>query len=208
MAASSHPTFSALAPSSPWRSRHGHTGLVKEGQDPQRVAADQLIKDGVEILHTIGGDDTNIAAADLAAFLARENYNLCVIGLPKTIDNDVFPITQSLGAWTAAEEGAVFFENVGAEATANPRMMIVHEVMGRDCGWLTAATVTTKPSPTRAHHHCSPCMEHPSHRPPTHPSSLPCLPACLDVRTPNPCHIRPPSTASGYPSGRWCRASV
>jgi pyrophosphate--fructose-6-phosphate 1-phosphotransferase len=115
-------------------------GLVKEGQDPQRVAADQLIKDGVEVLHTIGGDDTNTAAADLAAFLAREQYNLTVIGLPKTIDNDVYPITQSLGAWTAAEEGAKFFENVGAEATANPRMMIVHEVMGRDCGWLTAAT--------------------------------------------------------------------
>ena len=34
-------------------------GLVAEGQDPQRVAADQLIKDGVEVLHTIGGDDTN-----------------------------------------------------------------------------------------------------------------------------------------------------
>jgi pyrophosphate--fructose-6-phosphate 1-phosphotransferase len=115
-------------------------GLVKEGEDPQRVAADQLIKDGVEVLHTIGGDDTNTAAADLAAFLAKEGYNLCVIGLPKTIDNDVFPITQSLGAWTAAEQGAQFFENVGAEATANPRMMIVHEVMGRDCGWLTAAT--------------------------------------------------------------------
>jgi pyrophosphate--fructose-6-phosphate 1-phosphotransferase len=115
-------------------------GLVKEGEDPQRVAADQLIKDGVEVLHTIGGDDTNTAAADLAAFLAKEGYNLTVIGLPKTIDNDVFPITQSLGAWTAAEQGAMFFENVGAEATANPKMMIVHEVMGRDCGWLTAAT--------------------------------------------------------------------
>jgi len=115
-------------------------GLVREGQDPQRVAADQLIKDGVDVLHTIGGDDTNTAAADLSAFLAKEDYKLCVIGLPKTIDNDVFPITQSLGAWTAAEQGAMFFENVGAEATANPRMMIVHEVMGRDCGWLTAAT--------------------------------------------------------------------
>lgn len=52
----------------------------------------------------------------------------------------MYPITQSLGAWTAAEQGAMFFENVGAEATANPKMMIVHEVMGRDCGWLTAAT--------------------------------------------------------------------
>jgi len=115
-------------------------GLVKEGEDPQRVAADQLIKDGVEVLHTIGGDDTNMAAANLAEFLAKENYSLTVIGLPKTIDNDVYPITQSLGAWTAAEEGAKFFANVVAESSANPKMMIVHEVMGRDCGWLTAAT--------------------------------------------------------------------
>jgi pyrophosphate--fructose-6-phosphate 1-phosphotransferase len=115
-------------------------GLVKEGQDPQKVAADQLIKDGVDILHTIGGDDTNTAAADLAAFLARNNYGLTVIGLPKTIDNDVFPIRQSLGAWTAAEQGARYFRNVVSEHNANPRMLIIHEVMGRNCGWLTAAT--------------------------------------------------------------------
>uniref|UniRef100_A0A6U8FQ77 Pyrophosphate--fructose 6-phosphate 1-phosphotransferase n=1 Tax=Eutreptiella gymnastica TaxID=73025 RepID=A0A6U8FQ77_9EUGL len=115
-------------------------GLVKEGEDPQAVAAAQLVKDGIDILHTIGGDDTNTAAADLAAFLARNNYNLTVIGMPKTIDNDVFPIKQSLGAWTAAEEGAKFFKNVVAEYSANPRMFIVHEVMGRDCGYLCAAT--------------------------------------------------------------------
>ncbi|OAM88706.1 pyrophosphate--fructose-6-phosphate 1-phosphotransferase [Termitidicoccus mucosus] len=115
-------------------------GLVKEGQDPQKVAADQLIKDGVDILHTIGGDDTNTAAADLAAFLAKNNYGLTVIGLPKTIDNDVYPIRQSLGAWTAAEHGARYFQNVVAEGGANPRMLIIHEVMGRNCGWLTAAT--------------------------------------------------------------------
>ncbi|MCF7999967.1 MAG: pyrophosphate--fructose-6-phosphate 1-phosphotransferase [Methylovulum sp.] len=115
-------------------------GLVTEGQDPQKVAADQLIKDGVDILHTIGGDDTNTAAADLAAFLANNDYGLTVIGLPKTVDNDVFPIKQSLGAWTAAEQGARYFWNVVAENNANPRMLIVHEVMGRNCGWLTAAT--------------------------------------------------------------------
>lgn len=115
-------------------------GLVKESQDPQQVAADQLVKDGVDVLHTIGGDDTNTAAADLAAFLKHNNYDLTVIGLPKTIDNDVFPIRQSLGAWTAAEEGAKYFTNVVAEHNANPRMLIVHEVMGRNCGWLTAAT--------------------------------------------------------------------
>ena len=115
-------------------------GLVKEGQDPQKVAADQLVKDGVDILHTIGGDDTNTAAAELAAYLGKNNYGLTVIGLPKTIDNDVFPIRQSLGAWTAAEQGARYFSNVVAEHGANPKMLIVHEVMGRSCGWLTAAT--------------------------------------------------------------------
>lgn len=115
-------------------------GLVQEGQDPQQVAADQLVADGVDVLHTIGGDDTNTAAADLAAFLARNNYGLQVVGLPKTIDNDIIPIRQSLGAWTAADEGARFFWNVVSEHSASPRMLIVHEVMGRNCGWLTAAT--------------------------------------------------------------------
>ncbi|NHC46117.1 pyrophosphate--fructose-6-phosphate 1-phosphotransferase [Motilibacter aurantiacus] len=115
-------------------------GLVKEGDDPLKVAADQLVADGVDVLHTIGGDDTNTTAADLAAYLRTHDYDLTVVGLPKTIDNDVIPIRQSLGAWTAAEQGALFARNVLNETTSNPRMLIVHEVMGRHCGWLTAAT--------------------------------------------------------------------
>ena len=115
-------------------------GLVEEGQDPLQVAAAQLTKDGIDVLHTIGGDDTNTTAADLAAFLRNNDYGLTVVGLPKTVDNDVIPIKQSLGAWTAAQQGAKFFRNVVAEHNANPRMLIVHEVMGRNCGWLTAAT--------------------------------------------------------------------
>ena len=115
-------------------------GLVKEGEDPLKVAADQLVKDGVSVLHTIGGDDTNTTAADLAAYLAKNNYPLIVVGLPKTIDNDVYPIKQSLGAWTAAEEGAKFFMNVVKENSANPRALTIHEVMGRNCGWLTYKT--------------------------------------------------------------------
>lgn len=115
-------------------------GLCKEGEIPLDVASKQLTRDGVHVLHTIGGDDTNTTAADLAAHLAENGYSLTVVGLPKTIDNDVYPIKQSLGAWTAAEQGAIFFENVVAEHDANPRMLIIHEVMGRNCGWLTAAT--------------------------------------------------------------------
>lgn len=118
-------------------------GLVQEGQDPLKVAADQLVKDGITILHTIGGDDTNTTAADLAAYLASNNYDLTVVGLPKTVDNDVIPILQTLGAVTAAEQGAIFFENCINEQSTNPRMLLIHEVMGRNCGWLTAATAQT-----------------------------------------------------------------
>ena len=115
-------------------------GLVKEGQDPMHVAAEQLSRDGVDVLHTIGGDDTNGTAADLSAYLRSNNYQLTVVGLPKTIDNDIVPIRQSLGAWTAAEQGALYARNIIAEHSTNPRMLVVHEVMGRNCGWLTAAT--------------------------------------------------------------------
>ena len=115
-------------------------GLTKEGDNPLRVAAERLAADGVTILHTIGGDDTNTTAADLAAFLGANGYDLTVVGLPKTVDNDVVPIRQSLGAWTAAEVGARFFDHVSNEQSAAPRTLVIHEVMGRHCGWLTAAT--------------------------------------------------------------------
>ena len=120
-------------------------GLVQPGQNPLHVAAEQLSRDGVDVLHTIGGDDTNGTAADLAAYLRESGRQLTVVGLPKTVDNDIVPIRQSLGAWTAAEQGALYARNIIAEHSTNPRMLVVHEVMGRNCGWLTAATA-------RAHH--------------------------------------------------------
>ena len=115
-------------------------GYINDGEDPLDVAADQLKEDGVDILHTIGGDDTNTMASALAAHLERSGHDLTVVGLPKTVDNDVTPIQQTLGAWTAAEQGAVFFENIANENTTSTRQLIIHEVMGRHCGWLTAAT--------------------------------------------------------------------
>ncbi|MBC8467466.1 MAG: pyrophosphate--fructose-6-phosphate 1-phosphotransferase [Candidatus Marinimicrobia bacterium] len=115
-------------------------GYVKDGEDPLKVAADQLVKDKIDILHTIGGDDTNTMAAQLCFYLKENGYDLTVVGLPKTVDNDVFPITQTLGAWTAAEQGAIFFENIVNENTTSTRQLIIHEVMGRNCGWLTART--------------------------------------------------------------------
>jgi diphosphate-dependent phosphofructokinase len=118
-------------------------GLLQEGQDAFQVAAEQLTRDGVDVLHTIGGDDTNTMAAELANYLERHGHQLTVVGLPKTIDNDIVPIRQSLGAWTAGEQAARFAQNIIAEHSSNPRMLIIHEVMGRHCGWLAAFAAHT-----------------------------------------------------------------
>ena len=115
-------------------------GFVKEGENPLDVAAKQLEKDKIDILHTIGGDDTNTMAAALAKHLEKSGKSLTVVGLPKTVDNDVIPVKQTLGAWTAAEQGARFFQNIVNENTTSRRQLIIHEVMGRHCGWLTAGT--------------------------------------------------------------------
>ena len=115
-------------------------GYIKEGDLPLGIAANQLVQDKVDILHTIGGDDTNTTASELAQYLSQAGHKLIVVGLPKTVDNDIYPIVQTLGAWTAAEQGAVFFENIANENTTSTRQLIIHEVMGRHCGWLTAAT--------------------------------------------------------------------
>ena len=113
-------------------------GYIEKGQNPLEVAANQLKNDNIDILHTIGGDDTNTTAGDLVDFLFKNNYKLKVIGMPKTIDNDVYPINQTLGAVTAAEQTKLFFENIVNENTTSTRQLIIHEVMGRNCGWLTA----------------------------------------------------------------------
>ena len=113
-------------------------GYIKENQIPLEVAANQLVKDKIDILHTIGGDDTNTSAAELVRYLKDNNYELTVVGIPKTIDNDVYPIKQTLGAITAAEQSSIFFKNIVNENTTSSRQLIIHEVMGRNCGWLTA----------------------------------------------------------------------
>ena len=113
-------------------------GYIVQGQSPLEVAANQLKIDKVDVLHTIGGDDTNSTAGDLVSFLLKNNYKLTVVGLPKTIDNDVYPIKQTLGAYTAAEQTSIFFKNIVNENTTSSRQLIIHEIMGRNCGWLTA----------------------------------------------------------------------
>tara|TARA_B100000941_G_scaffold116997_1_gene82079 strand:+ start:210 stop:1397 length:1188 start_codon:yes stop_codon:yes gene_type:complete len=114
--------------------------LVSPNETPLEVAANQLIEDKIDILFTIGGDDTNTTAKDLRNYINEKNIEITVVGIPKTIDNDIYPIKRSLGAYTAAYQGAKFFENIVNENFMGKRHLIVHEVMGRNSGWLTAYT--------------------------------------------------------------------
>ena len=114
--------------------------LINKDQDPLKVASEQLIKDKIDILHPIGGDDTNSTARDLANYIKSKGIDITLVGIPKTIDNDIYPVKQSLGASSAAESGAMFFNNIVNENNMSPRQLIVHEVMGRNSGWLTAYT--------------------------------------------------------------------
>ena len=115
-------------------------GLINDGQIPLEIAADQLIEDKIDVLFTIGGDDTNITAKDLQNYINSKDVDITVIGIPKTIDNDIFPVKRSLGAHTAASMGGKFFQNIVNENYMAERHLIVHEVMGRNSGWLTAFT--------------------------------------------------------------------
>ena len=115
-------------------------GLIENGEIPLEMAAKQLIKDKIDILFTIGGDDTNTTARDLQDYIHSQNIEITVVGIPKTIDNDIYPIRRSLGAYTAASAGAMFFENIVSENYMGESHLIIHEVMGRNSGWLTAYT--------------------------------------------------------------------
>jgi diphosphate-dependent phosphofructokinase len=116
-------------------------GFIKEGDDPHEIAARQLMKDNVRVLHVVGSASAQFTASRLSALLnGKYHYPLHHVGLAKTIENDMWPIRMTLGAQTAAEEGAKYFENVVAEHNSNPRMLIVHEIKGRAAGWLAAAT--------------------------------------------------------------------
>ncbi len=102
---------------------------------------------GIDVLVSIGGDDTNGAAKRL-----YETEGIPVIGFPKTIDNDLRTRTMHHiegkeieavlcpGFPSAAKAIAEFTANIKTTAESHQRIMVM-EVMGRDAGWLTGTTV-------------------------------------------------------------------
>ena len=106
----------------------GHGGKVKK--DVSDVAVENLKKDGVDVLVILGGDGTLTSARDFS----RKGVN--VIGVPKTMDNDLASTDVTYGFISAMSVGTEFIDRLQTTAKSHHRV-ICCELMGRDAGWIT-----------------------------------------------------------------------
>jgi 6-phosphofructokinase 1 len=96
--------------------------------------ATQMDKIGIDILITIGGDDTLGAASTMYEYAGAK-----VLGVPKTIDNDLSSTDYTFGFWSAVQLASNSMDNIVTTARSHQRIFVI-QVMGRDAGWLTLAS--------------------------------------------------------------------
>ena len=104
-------------------------------------AVDNLIARGVNILFTVGGDGTQRGANDLHQEASKRGHALAVVGVPKTIDNDVGFVSRTFGFFSAVEESARVLDCAHTEARSVPGGIGLVKLMGRHAGFLTAGAV-------------------------------------------------------------------
>jgi 6-phosphofructokinase 1 len=122
-------------------STQGGTVLgTSRGEQPVPIMVDELIRRNISILFAIGGDGTLRGASAIAAELSRRNLPIAVVGIPKTIDNDISFIFQSFGFQTAAAEAQAAVEAAHTEAVAARNGIGLVKLMGRDSGFIAAYT--------------------------------------------------------------------
>lgn len=109
------------------------------------AAVDNLIKLDVNILFTIGGDGTQRGGNDLFQEAKRRGHALGVVGIPKTVDNDVAFVTRSFGYLTAVQEAAHVLDRAHTEARSVENGVSLVKLMGRHAGFIAAgATVASQ----------------------------------------------------------------
>jgi len=104
------------------------TNPFKTDDGPARVAA-TLARDHIDALIAIGGDDTLGVGNKLGA------NGVGVVGVPKTIDNDISATDFTFGFWTAVQVATDAIDRLHTTAESHDRVMVV-EVMGRHAGWI------------------------------------------------------------------------
>src|SRR6202034_1825488 len=94
-------------------------GTSRGNQDPQRMVA-TLERLGVSLLFVIGGDGTPRGAAKIDEEAERRGVPLSIIGVPKTIDNDIPYLDQSFGFQTAFSRATDSIKPALTEASSSP----------------------------------------------------------------------------------------
>jgi 6-phosphofructokinase 1 len=110
-------------------------GVSRGQQDPNEVV-DCLERMNIAILFVVGGDGTLRGAQQIARVVAERGERLAVVGIPKTIDNDIPYIDQSFGFQTAFSKAAESIRAAHAEATSAPGGIGVVKLMGRHSGFI------------------------------------------------------------------------
>jgi 6-phosphofructokinase 1 len=109
------------------------------------VAVDNLIRRKVDILFVVGGDGTQRGGAELFEEARSRGHALAVVGVPKTIDNDVAFVTRTFGYVTAVEEAAKAIACAHTEAHSVHNGISLVKIMGRHAGFIAAgATVASQ----------------------------------------------------------------
>ncbi|MFM8892593.1 MAG: ATP-dependent 6-phosphofructokinase, partial [Planctomycetia bacterium] len=110
-------------------------GTSRGAQDPHAVV-DCLERMNIGALFVIGGDGTLRGAMQIAAAAAERDSRIAVVGVPKTIDNDIPFIDQSFGFQTAFSEATKAIESAHVEAKASPSGVGLVKLMGRHSGFI------------------------------------------------------------------------
>lgn len=110
------------------------------GDQPVDIMVDTLVRDGISVLFTVGGDGTLRGAQAIHDEIARRGLDIAVVGVPKTIDNDINCIQQSFGFQTAAEEAYKAVSSANTEATGARNGIGLVKLMGRESGFIAAYT--------------------------------------------------------------------
>jgi 6-phosphofructokinase 1 len=113
-------------------------GTSRGPQDPS-CTVDFLASQGVNILICIGGDGTQRGAHAIAKEIARRKLQIAVVGVPKTIDNDIKFCFTTFGFATAVGEAATVINRAHVEARAVYNGIGLVKLMGREAGFIAAA---------------------------------------------------------------------
>ncbi len=119
--------------------RDGGTILgSSRGAQPVPVMLDTLERMGVNILLTIGGDGTQRGAHEIAAEARSRRLPLAVVGIPKTIDNDILYTRRTFGFNTAVDRACEVLASAHHEARSYHNGIALVRLMGRDSGFIAA----------------------------------------------------------------------